>query len=85
MHLPEVKWLMLTLSVTCQALLTSGSPKLRSDDFNLVILHNNDMHGRFEETERNSGTCQEANRNVSCIGEYSVGKLRKYLRNSTGN
>ncbi|CAG9773881.1 unnamed protein product [Ceutorhynchus assimilis] len=46
----------------------SSSPNKRANDFDLVILHNNDMHGRFEETERNTGTCQPDHRNKSCIG-----------------
>ncbi|XP_066258393.1 protein 5NUC-like [Euwallacea similis] len=62
------KLTLLGLAVTFQVLLVRGAPHLRADDFSLVLLHNNDMHGRFEETERNSGTCQEGNRNNTCIG-----------------
>lgn len=38
-------------------------------DLQLTILHNNDMHGRFEETSRNSGTCRNAS--SGCIGGFA--------------
>lgn len=58
-------------------------------EFDLVILHNNDMHGRFEETERNSGTCKEQNRNKTCVGgmartAYVVRKFRQAAADGTG-
>lgn len=37
----------------------------------MVILHTNDMHGRFEQTERNSGTCKLKNRNKKCVGGFA--------------
>ncbi|CAG9858469.1 unnamed protein product [Phyllotreta striolata] len=54
--------------------------------FDLLILHNNDIHGRFEETERNSGTCQPGHKNVSCVGGFArtVHVVRKY-RNEAEN
>ncbi|XP_050515513.1 protein 5NUC-like isoform X3 [Diabrotica virgifera virgifera] len=58
-------------------------------DFDLVILHNNDIHGRFEQTERNSGTCQPKNRNTTCIGGFArtahvIRKHREAAQNGTG-
>lgn len=50
-------------------------------DIQFVVLHTNDMHGRFEETERNSGTCKESNRGKTCVGgfarlSYEVSRIR---------
>ncbi|CAG9812503.1 unnamed protein product [Phaedon cochleariae] len=49
-------------------------------DLDLVILHNNDVHGRFEETEKNSGSCRDNNRNSTCIGGFArtAHEVRKY-------
>lgn len=49
-------------------------------NFNLLILHNNDIHGRFEETENNSGTCQSKNKNRTCVGGFAriAHEVRKY-------
>ncbi|XP_066153260.1 protein 5NUC-like isoform X2 [Euwallacea fornicatus] len=60
--------IILGLMAISQVYLARGAPHLRADDFSLVLLHNNDMHGRFEETESNSGTCQKDHRNNTCIG-----------------
>lgn len=38
------------------------------EDLDLLILHTNDMHARFEETNRNSGTCS---RPGSCVGGFA--------------
>lgn len=40
-------------------------------DMTFVVLHTNDMHGRFEETERNSGTCKDSNRGKTCVGGFA--------------
>nr|XP_023030025.1 protein 5NUC-like [Leptinotarsa decemlineata] len=49
-------------------------------DFDLLILHNNDMHSRFEETEPNSGTCKPENKNRSCVGGFArvAHEVRRY-------
>ncbi|CAH1168273.1 unnamed protein product [Phyllotreta striolata] len=49
-------------------------------NFELLLLHNNDVHGRFEETEKNTGACRERNRNVSCVGGFArtAHLVRKY-------
>lgn len=48
-------------------------------DFNVVVLHTNDMHGRFEETEKNYGTCKLKNRNKKCVGGFA--RLAHEIRN----
>ncbi|XP_056630200.1 protein 5NUC-like isoform X1 [Diorhabda sublineata] len=51
-------------------------------NFDLLILHNNDIHGRFEETEKNSGTCQSKNKNRTCVGGFAriAHEVRKYRK-----
>lgn len=36
----------------------------------LLLLHNNDMHARFDETTSSSGTCAQADR-PTCIGGFA--------------
>lgn len=51
-------------------------------EFKLLVLHNNDMHSRFEETERNSGTCKSQHRNISCVGGIArtAHEVRRYRK-----
>lgn len=47
----------------------------------LIILHNNDMHARFEQTNVNSGTCTEEDANTDkCYGGFArvAYEVRKY-------
>lgn len=37
------------------------------------------MHGRFEETEKNYGTCKPKNRNKKCVGGFA--RLAHEIRN----
>lgn len=38
----------------------------------LIILHNNDMHARFEQTNVNGGTCTEEDANTDkCYGGFA--------------
>lgn len=55
-------------------------------DIELVVLHTNDMHGRFEETEKNSGTCKDRNRELSCVGGFPrlVHEVRTIRRSLAG-
>ncbi|KAF2901118.1 hypothetical protein ILUMI_05069, partial [Ignelater luminosus] len=40
-----------------------------SENLDLLILHNNDMHGRFEETSARSGKCQPEDKKLqNCVG-----------------
>ncbi|XP_060521867.1 protein 5NUC-like [Cylas formicarius] len=69
LHLFVVWWSVLLFH---EGVWTSIVPSTRAErEFTLVLLHNNDMHGRFEETENNSGTCQDAHKNVSCVGGFA--------------
>lgn len=57
------------------ALHTTGShglPTAKSAPLELIILHNNDMHARFEQTGKYSNTCQpeDALANV-CYGGFA--------------
>lgn len=54
------------------AAFTSGSiVKSSGDNFELLILHNNDMHARFEQTSQLSGACTTADREAGkCYGGF---------------
>lgn len=50
---------------------------------NLMVLHTNDMHARFEETSELSGTCKAKNRGKSCLGGFArVAHEVKRIRNA---
>lgn len=53
--------------ISFSVLLTSVSSVFCID---LMVLHTNDMHARFEETSAMSGTCKERNRG-SCVGGFA--------------
>lgn len=43
-----------------------------SKNLELLILHNNDMHGRFEETSPRSGKCQPEDKILqNCVGGFA--------------
>lgn len=43
-----------------------------SEDLKLLILHNNDMHGRFEQTSPRSGVCKSADKKTdNCVGGFA--------------
>ncbi|XP_053610958.1 uncharacterized protein LOC128675522 [Plodia interpunctella] len=47
------------------------SPTSSGDNFELLILHNNDMHARFEQTSQLSGTCTTEDREAGkCYGGF---------------
>ncbi|XP_022226966.2 protein 5NUC [Drosophila obscura] len=62
-------------------------PKIGDVATELIILHNNDMHARFEQTNVNSGTCSQEDANTDkCYGgfarvAYEVRKYRKEAEN----
>lgn len=40
--------------------------------FELIILHSNDMHGRFDETDKYTNQCEEADRKANhCYGGFA--------------
>lgn len=49
-----------------------ANPVVRNDNFQLTILHNNDMHARFVETDTYSNKCAEdAAINHKCFGGFA--------------
>lgn len=55
----------------------------RQSNFEFIILHNNDMHARFEQTNMKSGTCSkdDAKKNKCCGGYGRVANIvRKYRK-----
>jgi 2',3'-cyclic-nucleotide 2'-phosphodiesterase (5'-nucleotidase family) len=53
---------------------TSSAPsqQLTDEHFKLIILHNNDMHARFEQTNAASARCtDEDNANDRCYGGFA--------------
>lgn len=53
----------------------------KSDSFKLTILHNNDMHARFEQTNALSNRCKEEDQeNNKCYGGFArvAHLVRKY-------
>lgn len=55
--------------------------------FELIILHNNDMHGRFEQTDKFSGTCNPDDaRANNCFGGFArVSSVVKDYRRKAEN
>lgn len=49
----------------------------RQSNFEFIILHNNDMHARFEQTNMKSGTCSkdDAKKNKCCGGYGRVANM----------
>uniref|UniRef100_A0A1Y1LV69 5'-nucleotidase n=1 Tax=Photinus pyralis TaxID=7054 RepID=A0A1Y1LV69_PHOPY len=59
---------------------------VQCENLKLLILHNNDMHSRFEETSRTSGTCKDKS---NCYGGFGrvlhvVREARKAAADGTG-
>lgn len=43
-----------------------------TDNFSLIILHNNDMHARFEQTDKYSNKCQKNDAELKkCYGGFA--------------
>lgn len=53
-------------------------------ELEFLILHNNDMHARFEQTSRSSGTCKKTDTN--CVGGFGrVAHVVREARNASEN
>jgi 2',3'-cyclic-nucleotide 2'-phosphodiesterase (5'-nucleotidase family) len=52
---------------------TSSAPQKSTDEtFKLIILHNNDMHARFEQTNAASARCSDDDRDANrCYGGFA--------------
>ncbi|XP_075980816.1 trifunctional nucleotide phosphoesterase protein YfkN-like [Anticarsia gemmatalis] len=63
--------LLLTTVLAVAALSSCSIVKPSGDNFELLILHNNDMHARFEQTSQRSGACTTADREAGkCYGGF---------------
>uniref|UniRef100_A0A2A4K740 Protein 5NUC n=1 Tax=Heliothis virescens TaxID=7102 RepID=A0A2A4K740_HELVI len=63
--------LLVTTLLAVTALSSGSVVKAPGDTFELLILHNNDMHARFEQTSQRSGTCTVADREAGkCYGGF---------------
>lgn len=59
--------------------------KTTDDNFELIILHNNDMHARFEQTNVASGRCKEEDaQNDRCYGGFArvANVVRKHKKDA---
>jgi len=64
-------WATLVL-VLLAACLAAGAAADSGDLFRLVVLHNNDMHARFEQTNGQSGRCAQKHLSTSdCFGGFA--------------
>lgn len=71
------------LSVTCLVFLSLYiSPGFSTGNLDLLLLHTNDMHGKFEEVTPMATTCSETERNKSCVGGFArlAHEIRRYRR-----
>ncbi|XP_030029332.2 uncharacterized protein LOC115446696 [Manduca sexta] len=68
-----MKFLTKILTVLAAVAISSSSVVRSSDgNFELLILHNNDMHARFEQTSQHSGSCTKADREAKkCYGGFA--------------
>jgi 2',3'-cyclic-nucleotide 2'-phosphodiesterase (5'-nucleotidase family) len=54
------------------ALSTDSAPNSKADNFKMIILHNNDMHARFEQTGVLSNKCTKKDAdNNKCYGGFA--------------
>ncbi|XP_044758873.1 protein 5NUC-like [Coccinella septempunctata] len=53
-----------------------------SQNLNLLLLHTNDMHGKFEEVTPLATTCNELERNKTCVGGFArlAHEIRRYRK-----
>lgn len=68
------------------ASISSAPLELAEDNFKMIILHNNDMHARFEQTSRISGKCRKEDADSNkCYGGIArvAHEVREYRRRAT--
>ncbi|KAM3965771.1 protein 5NUC-like isoform 1-T1 [Aphomia sociella] len=62
---------LVVVALSSSSIVKSPSAAANEDNFELLILHNNDMHARFEQTSQLSGTCTPADREAGkCYGGF---------------
>lgn len=73
------------VTLLCLMVGIRATPVVRSDNFQLTILHNNDMHARFVETDGWSNKCSNENAlNHRCYGGFArVAHLVRQYRNES--
>ncbi|XP_055546948.1 protein 5NUC-like [Wyeomyia smithii] len=83
-NLPKMP-LLLLLAITLSSLSVRAAP--RSENFQLVILHNNDMHARFEQIGAYGNDCQPNDvTNNRCFGGFArvAHKVREFRKAEAG-
>lgn len=68
-----IRWalLLLAAAATTTTMTVHAAPR-SSDNFQLIILHNNDMHARFEQTGAYGNDCQPADvASNRCYGGFA--------------
>jgi 5'-nucleotidase len=74
---------LLLLILIAPTLFATPLQKTTDDNFKLIILHNNDMHARFEQTNAASGRCKEDDAlNNRCYGGFArvAHEVRRYKK-----
>lgn len=78
-HLFPIIWFAIVLYMN----LTCAAPVEQEPALDLIILHNNDMHARFEQTDRTSAKCKEVDAEAKkCYGGFArvSSVVKKYRR-----
>ncbi|XP_047991993.1 protein 5NUC-like isoform X3 [Leguminivora glycinivorella] len=71
MNLPFIIALLATAALSSSTVIKSPETGAIPPNFELLILHNNDMHARFEQTSQLSGVCTTADREAGkCYGGF---------------
>ncbi|XP_069361107.1 uncharacterized protein [Maniola hyperantus] len=67
-RLPHITTVLAVVAITSSSIVKSPTD---GQNFELLILHNNDMHARFEQTSQMSGACTTADREAGkCYGGF---------------
>lgn len=79
--------MIITLSAQFVASVSVYDQPTRSNVLDLILLHNNDMHARFEQTDRFSGNCGANDaQNGKCYGGFArVSSVVKQFRSAADN
>lgn len=60
------------LSATCGSGKSIHYQPMNSRTLELIVLHNNDMHGRFEQTDKFTGSCNAVDEQAkNCVGGFA--------------
>uniref|UniRef100_A0A336KF82 5'-nucleotidase n=1 Tax=Culicoides sonorensis TaxID=179676 RepID=A0A336KF82_CULSO len=67
------------------ATITATSKDISQNEFQFILLHNNDMHGRFDETDEYTNQCEELDKKMNkCYGGFArvANVIRKHRMNA---